>query len=72
MLGAMQVDKILHLARAGGIYPGTLPLDRVEVLVARESVAALEICRRRRKHRCDAQKVAATAVEHLVLPESKL
>ncbi|GKB91663.1 hypothetical protein Tco_0963935 [Tanacetum coccineum] len=36
---------------------------------AGESVAAPEICCRRRKHRCGAQKAAATAAEHLVLPE---
>nr|GEX29800.1 retrovirus-related Pol polyprotein from transposon TNT 1-94 [Tanacetum cinerariifolium] len=36
---------------------------------AEESVAAPEICYRRWKHRCGAQKVAATAAQHLVFPE---
>nr|GEW88148.1 RNA-directed DNA polymerase, eukaryota [Tanacetum cinerariifolium] len=34
-----------------------------------ESVAAPDICCRRKKHRCGAQKAAATAAEHLVLLE---
>nr|GEW65635.1 reverse transcriptase domain-containing protein [Tanacetum cinerariifolium] len=37
-----------------------------------ESVAASEICCRRQKHRCGTQNAAATAVEHLVLPEDLL
>ncbi|GKE11374.1 hypothetical protein Tco_1414925, partial [Tanacetum coccineum] len=36
---------------------------------AGESVATPEICCLRRKHRCGAQKVVATAAEHLVLPD---
>nr|GEY96170.1 hypothetical protein [Tanacetum cinerariifolium] len=35
-----------------------------------ESVAAPEICCRRRKHRCGAQKAVATAAEYLVLLET--
>ncbi|GJU57982.1 hypothetical protein Tco_1235748 [Tanacetum coccineum] len=40
-----------------------------KVTAVGESVAAPEICCRRQKHRCGAQKAAATAAEHLVLPE---
>nr|GEY38734.1 hypothetical protein [Tanacetum cinerariifolium] len=43
-------------------------LSRV-VLPTGESAAAPEICCRRRKRHCDAQKAAATAAEHLVLLE---
>nr|GEY95751.1 reverse transcriptase domain-containing protein [Tanacetum cinerariifolium] len=44
-------------------------LNVLFVTAAGESVAAPEICCRRRKHRCGAQKVVATAAEHLVLLE---
>ncbi|GJS43196.1 hypothetical protein Tco_0568239, partial [Tanacetum coccineum] len=40
----------------------------LSVTAAEESVAAPEICCRRRKHCCGAQKAVATAAEHLVLP----
>nr|GEY81091.1 retrovirus-related Pol polyprotein from transposon TNT 1-94 [Tanacetum cinerariifolium] len=47
---------VLPLARAGGIYPGTLPLDRVEVLGSDDGITtSLQLCQNSRPPMLDHQ-----------------